>query len=1032
LTGVTSIEVTSDPTTNNQLARKSYVDTKVTVIHNAKSSKDSAAFATSAHITDNIFSGTSNAQGIDIGTGTLTIGQRVLVKNQNTISLNGIYVVGSGTWTRATDFNPGKIGDTVTVIYGSSNKHKTFMCNNITNGYTFELVNGPGLGITSGNAVDFDGVSINLSGTNKLQIKSVAPSLITDRSVRYTYGNGIKSTGDPMLAASAPYPTLSVDYDDVTITAVAGKLKVKSIPNSLLEVNTVTLKNTNSLSFVDENALPITSVSLGSTLSVSVKLAPSSGLKVSTNGLEIDSTVITSKLSAITNSQIVSLDSSKLTGTVSNSRLAQNSISVNVGPGLYAKDSLNNNITTVPLGGSVFLTADILDVNKTHTFSKGIVFSDNTVTTTKSSGAVRITNGGLGVFGKIAAGGQIESEIGFKAGSVLIANGLVSGLSNPLNSADAATKSYVDNAVNGSKWKIPVRCATNAPIPASDFTSLAGPTGITYNAAPHTYDGVVIALNDRVLVKNQVNTVDNGIYRVSTYSSSANSYTAKFTRVADLSDGLFAAGAAVFVSEGLVNAKSGFICNNEYTTSVVGTHAMTWAQISGSATYSGNKGIALTGSEFNLSTNENQFSYSGSVLNIKTSGVGTLELADSSVVTAKIPDAGVTNAKLANSTFLVQAGTGLKVKKNSELSYADSVTSALGDIVSFKVDDNVVLKDSASRTIVGVTTLSDTTASISKTSGSLIVAGGVGVSGNLFANNITTATVTGSTLTDGTAIIASGALAGVTTANFSDNITLSKGTAQTITSAQNLSIVSTSGSVAVEGVTFNGTAVSGISTANFSDDIALSKGTAQTVTSAQNLSIVSTGGSVAVEGVTFDGSVVTGVNSVAIENSITLGTAAGTKAVISVQNGGGDSSLDFKIPSSHGSTGSMLSNNGSGTLKWVSNNVLYSRTVIDHTNYGNGINAYNVNTNDDIIAVNYTNTSQAQNGPVNVNLPLISVVGKLTVRIVDEGGKAAVNNISIYPSGSDTIVGKTTPLILAGNYNSYVLYNNGESGWFIV
>jgi hypothetical protein len=59
--------------------------------------KDSVKVATTENIT---LSGLQNVDGI-----TLLAGDRVLVKNQNTGSENGIYVAGLSAWARATDFN---------------------------------------------------------------------------------------------------------------------------------------------------------------------------------------------------------------------------------------------------------------------------------------------------------------------------------------------------------------------------------------------------------------------------------------------------------------------------------------------------------------------------------------------------------------------------------------------------------------------------------------------------------------------------------------------------------------------------------------------------------------------------------------------------------------------------------------------------------------------------------------------------------------------------------------------------------------
>jgi hypothetical protein len=71
--------------------------------------------ATTASIT---LSGTQTVDGV-----ALAVGDRVLVKNQTTASQNGVYVVATGAWTRATDADTGGklIGATVTVNEGTAN-----------------------------------------------------------------------------------------------------------------------------------------------------------------------------------------------------------------------------------------------------------------------------------------------------------------------------------------------------------------------------------------------------------------------------------------------------------------------------------------------------------------------------------------------------------------------------------------------------------------------------------------------------------------------------------------------------------------------------------------------------------------------------------------------------------------------------------------------------------------------------------------------------------------------------------------------
>jgi len=83
----------ADPTQSTDLATKAYVDG----LANGLDVKASVRAATTANIT---LSNTQTVDGV-----ALSVGDRVLVKDQTTGSQNGIYVVASGSWTRATDFD---------------------------------------------------------------------------------------------------------------------------------------------------------------------------------------------------------------------------------------------------------------------------------------------------------------------------------------------------------------------------------------------------------------------------------------------------------------------------------------------------------------------------------------------------------------------------------------------------------------------------------------------------------------------------------------------------------------------------------------------------------------------------------------------------------------------------------------------------------------------------------------------------------------------------------------------------------------
>lgn len=71
-------------------------------------------------------------------------------------------------------------------------------------------------------------------------------------------------------------------------------------------------------------------------------------------------------------------------------------------------------------------------------------------------------------------------------------------LPSPVSSGDAATKGYVDSAIEGLAWKDSCRVGTQSNL------SLSSPGS--------TIDGVTMATSDRVLVRNQSAQSENGIY----------------------------------------------------------------------------------------------------------------------------------------------------------------------------------------------------------------------------------------------------------------------------------------------------------------------------------------------------------------------------------------------------------------------------------------------------------------------------------------------------------------------------------------
>ena len=141
-------------------------------------------------------------------------------------------------------------------------------------------------------------------------------------------------------------------------------------------------------------------------------------------------------------------------------------------------------------------------------------------------------------------------------GSVSANSQKITDLADPTSDNDAANKSYVDGVAQGLDVKDSCVAATTANI-----------TIATALNNGDTLDGVTLSTNDRVLVKDQSTSSQNGIYIVG--SSPA--------RSDDLAAGVDAAGFFTFVEQGTVNGENGFVCTSDKGSAVVGTNNLTIA-----------------------------------------------------------------------------------------------------------------------------------------------------------------------------------------------------------------------------------------------------------------------------------------------------------------------------------------------------------------------------------------------------------------------------------------------------------------------
>jgi len=225
-----------------------------------------------------------------------------------------------------------------------------------------------------------------------------------------------------------------------------------------------------------------------------------------------------------------------------------------------------------------------------------------------------------------------------------------SSASDSVISSQKAIKTYVDMAITGLSWKHEVVAATTGNI------TLSG---------EQTIDGIAVKAGDRVLVKNQTNKTQNGIYIVS---------TGAWQRAPDADTADELAKAAVFVGGGNTHANTAWVCSNltitEWTTDIE------FVQFTGAASIIAGTGISISG---------NTISIDSSVVTL----TGTQTLTNKTLTTPSISSfanathnhtnaAGggqLTDAAFSSAIGTTKGGTGLTSYALGDIIYASAANT---------------------------------------------------------------------------------------------------------------------------------------------------------------------------------------------------------------------------------------------------------------------------------------------------------------------------------------------------------------------
>jgi hypothetical protein len=177
----------------------------------------------------------------------------------------------------------------------------------------------------------------------------------------------------------------------------------------------------------------------------------------------------------------------------------------------------------------------------------------------------------------------------------LNANRIVNVL-DPLEGQDVATKSYVDAVASGLSTKEAVHVATGLPLNAT-YTPSVAYGSLTANVYERlVIDDIEPEINSRILVKNQIDERENGIYRVVQIGSPGEPWL--LSRTADFNGqgvaGEIRSGDFVFVEVGTVYGGTGWVMTSPNPVTV-NVSDIRWTQFSSAGVIQAGFGLTKTG-----------------------------------------------------------------------------------------------------------------------------------------------------------------------------------------------------------------------------------------------------------------------------------------------------------------------------------------------------------------------------------------------------------------------------------------------------
>ena len=327
------------------------------------------------------------------------------------------------------------------------------------------------------------------------------------------------------------------------------------------------------------------------------------------------------------NQNIIKFDELTANGSNFVSLKAAVSLAVNTAYVLPTADGTAGQVLSTDASGNMsWVSRDVVRTpSALSTSTTGVSLGGTPSTSLLAAASIDIATAASGVQGLLSAadwatfsamlpkaGGTMTGTLTMSgAGIVIPAGQVVQLVDQPLAATDAANKAYVDAVAAGLSPHASVVAATVSADLGANFVHV-GPQGVNDTLTDGTagstliLDGVTITSGQRVLVKNQTDQKQNGIYTLTTVGNPTTPTKWVLTRAVDF-DGNptseVTPGEYVFVSGGSQANTSWTTVLHGSNPIIIDTDIVDFTQFAGAGSYTAGNMLTLTGNTFSLKNN---------------------------------------------------------------------------------------------------------------------------------------------------------------------------------------------------------------------------------------------------------------------------------------------------------------------------------------------------------------------------------------------------------------------------------------------